>query len=112
MKVFQPMYIGRMPMPPRNQGVDYRSCSPKLMLLAPKGKCRTLVMGMHFTIRAGCCVLLAAGVAALLTGQPYGIWYGLGYPGLLGLLLFGPLTWVIRKRYTEAELHKSMAEDL
>jgi hypothetical protein len=33
-------------------------------------------------------------------------------PGLLGLIIFGPLTWVVRKRYVEAELHKSMAEDL
>jgi len=79
---------------------------------ASRGKCRTLVMAVHYAILLICCLLLAVGVVALTTGQPYGIWYGLGFPGLLGLIIFGPLTWVVRKRYREAELHKSMAEDL
>ncbi|MCU0915888.1 MAG: hypothetical protein MUC88_15200 [Planctomycetes bacterium] len=79
---------------------------------ASKGKHRNLVMGMHFALLLVCGALLVTGVVALLMGQPYGIWYGLGFPGLLGLLIFGPLTWMIRRRYTEAELHKSMVEDL
>jgi hypothetical protein len=81
-------------------------------LLVPRGKCRTLVMGLHWTLLLLCCLLLAAGVAALATGQPWGIWYGLGLPGLFGLLIFGPLTWLVRKGYTQAELRKSMGEDL
>ncbi len=81
-------------------------------VFAPRGKLKTLVMGMHFTIMGTCCILLAAGMVALVAGQPYGIWYGLGFPGLLGLVIFGPLTVVIHKRYAEAELRKSIAEDL
>jgi hypothetical protein len=79
---------------------------------APKGKHRTLVLGVHFVLLHVCCALLVMGLVALVTGQPYGIWYGFGLPGLLGLVIFGSLTWAIRKQYVEAELRKSMAEDL
>jgi hypothetical protein len=79
---------------------------------APKGKHRAFVMGLLFVDLLVSCILLVVGVVALLTGQPFGIWYGLGFPGLLGLLILGPITWVARKVYTEAELHKSMGEDL
>ncbi len=81
-------------------------------LFAPKGKHRTLVLTMHAIFMLACVGLLSAGIVALATGQPYGIWYGLGFPGLLGLVILGPLTWVVRKQYAQAELRKSMAEDL
>jgi uncharacterized membrane protein len=81
-------------------------------LCASRGKCRTLVMGVHYAALLSCCLLLGAGVVALATGQPYGIWYGLGFPGLLGVVIFGPFTWFLRRLYTEAEMHKSMGEDL
>jgi hypothetical protein len=81
-------------------------------LLAPKGKCRTLVVSVHFGILLSCGLLLVAGLVALLTGQPYGIWYGLGFPGLLGLVIVGSLTRRIRHQYAQAELRKSVAEDL
>jgi len=81
-------------------------------MFAPRGKLKRLVMGMHFTIMGICCILLIVGVIARVTGQPYGIWYGFGFPGLLGLVILGPLTVVIHKRYAQAELRKSMAADL
>ena len=81
-------------------------------LLASRGKCKTLVMVVHFAILLGCGILLALGIVAWRMGQPYGIWYGLGFPGLLGLVIFTPLTWVVRRQYVQAELRKSMAEDL
>jgi len=81
-------------------------------LCAPRGKYKTLVMGFHFTIMGVCCLLLTAGIVALATGQPYGVWYGLGLPGLGGLVVLGPLTLVIHMRYRQAELRKSMAQDL
>jgi hypothetical protein len=81
-------------------------------ICAPRGKCKTLVLGLHFADMGACCILLVAGVVALMTGQPYGVWYGLGFPGLLGLIIFGALTPVILIRYTQAEMQKSMAKDL
>ena len=47
-------------------------------LCASRGKCKTLVLGLHYTIMLICCLLLAAGVVALMTGQPYGVWHGFG----------------------------------
>lgn len=34
-------------------------------------------------------LMLVAGILALIAGQPYGIWYGLGLPGLLGVVIVG-----------------------
>lgn len=81
-------------------------------VFASRGKCKVLVMGVHLAILLCCGGLLAVGIAVWLTGQPYGIWYGLGFPGLLGLVIFTPLTWVVRKQYIQAELRKSIAKDL
>ncbi len=81
-------------------------------VLASRGKLKNLIMGVHFAILGMSCVLLVAGVVALVTGQPYGIWHGLGFPGLLGLVIIGSLTPLVRRRYAQAELHKSMAADL
>jgi hypothetical protein len=81
-------------------------------VFAPRGKYKALVMGIHFAALGACGLLLVVGIVALAAGQPYGIWYGFGFPGLLGLVIFGSLTPALRKRYAEAELRKSMAEDL
>jgi hypothetical protein len=81
-------------------------------LLAPRGKCKALVLGIHFASTFLCVGLLLAGLIAKVKGQPYGIWYGLGFPGLLGIIIFGSLTPLILRRYQEAELRKSLAKDL
>ena len=56
--------------------------------------------------------LLIVAVYALLSGQPYGVWYSLGLPGLLGTFLFSILTPVILNRYREAERRSMSAQDL
>jgi hypothetical protein len=81
-------------------------------MCAPRGRFKTLVLGLHFAIIASCAALLVLGIVAKVSGQPYGVWYGLGLPGLIGVVVCGSLTPVIRKRYLEAELRKSMADDL
>ena len=40
------------------------------------------------------------------------VWYGLGFPGMLCLIIFGVLTGVVAKQYQAAELRKTMAEDI
>lgn len=80
--------------------------------LAPRGKARAAVLGFHAAAIAGSFALLVCGLVALLTGQPYGIWYGFGLPGLLGLIIFGSLYPVVRQRYREAEARKLGAADL
>ncbi|MGA2656028.1 MAG: hypothetical protein ABSH34_00775 [Verrucomicrobiota bacterium] len=81
-------------------------------ILAPRGRGRALVLALHFGTMLLCAGLLLAGIVAKVKGQPYGIWYGLGFPGLLGLIIFGSLTPLILRRYREAELRKSLAKDL
>ncbi|MFA6271073.1 MAG: hypothetical protein WC657_07770 [Candidatus Paceibacterota bacterium] len=35
--------------------------------------------------------MLFAGITALISEQPYGVWYGLGLAGLIGVVVFGSL---------------------
>ncbi len=80
--------------------------------LAPRGKARAAVLGLVAAAIVLSLALLVCAVVALSTGQPYGIWYGFGLPGLLGLIIFGCLYPVIRQRYREAEARKLRAADL
>lgn len=80
--------------------------------LAPRGKCRRLVLGSAVALVALSVVLLGTGVVAWLSGQPYGIWYGLALPGAIGLAVLGPLLPVMRHRYREAELRRMSASDI
>ena len=80
--------------------------------LAPRGKGRNLVLGGALLLLVFCGGLLAAGLIAVISGQPYGVWYGLGLPGLLGVLVIPPNLYLVRKRYGEAEQRRMQAEDL
>lgn len=55
-------------------------------------------------------ILLALGVAAIISGQPYAVWFGLGLPGLIITSVLLPLTIVVKQRYREAEQRKLEAE--
>ena len=81
-------------------------------MLAPSGKAKGYVLGAWYTFIAVGILLLFISLFALITGQPYGIWYGFGLPGLLGVILLPSLLPVIKKRYSEAEQRKMQSEDL
>ncbi len=72
-------------------------------VLASQGKAQALVVGMGWLLLGVSLVLLATGLTALISGQPYGVWYGLGLPGLVGTVVIAPLFPVVNKRYREAE---------
>lgn len=80
--------------------------------LAPRGKARGLVLGLFAAAALASFALLVIGLVALLIGQPYGVWYGFGLPGLLGTVLFSVLYPVVRSRYLEAETRRLQAADL
>ena len=80
--------------------------------LAPGGRARSLVMSAWYTCITVCVVLLAIGAVALLQGQPYGVWFGLLFPGADGTIVFGALTPLLLKRYREAEERRLAAKDL
>lgn len=81
-------------------------------VFAPRGKFRSLVLGFFTAVIIVSVVLLAAGIMALVSGQPYAVWYGLGFPGLLCLIIFGVLRGVVAKQYTAAELRRAAAKDI
>lgn len=81
-------------------------------VLAPRGKAKALVLGLHVSMLVVCFGLLVAAVVALTQGQPYGVWYGLGLPGLIGSTVLGGLLPVVLTRYKEAEQRRLAARDL
>ena len=81
-------------------------------ILAPQGKAKTLVVLLGWIFFATAILFLATSVAAYFAGQPYGIWYGFGLPGLLGAILFPSLLPVVFLRYRQAEQRKLEASDL
>ena len=80
--------------------------------LAPFGRARGFIYGSLFLLVAVSVVFLAAGIYALSVGQPYGIWYGLGFPGLLCPFILVPLAFVMRLRYQQADERRMQAKDL
>lgn len=80
--------------------------------LAPKGKAREVIFGVHWAFLLLGAVSLAAGLAALGLGQPYHVWLVLVLPGVLFVGLFGGLIPILRQRYREAEERRMTAHDL
>lgn len=78
----------------------------------PRGKARGLVTGLFRAGAVACAALLGAGAVALLARQPYGVWYGLGFPGGLGLVLLLVLRPVMRRTYAQHEALRMQARDL
>ena len=81
-------------------------------VLAPRGKCKRLVMTLHFGLIVISIGLLGAGIIAFVDKQPYGVWYGLMLPGVIGTAVLGSLTHTLLVRYRQAEMRKSLASDL
>lgn len=81
-------------------------------VLAPRGKHFPLLFTLYLLALAGSGCLLVAGIVALATGQPYGVWYGLGLAGVIGVAVFGTTFGVVRRRFHDAEMRKMRAADL
>ena len=81
-------------------------------VFAPRGKLRGLVYALFALVIGASAFLLVAGIVARLVGQPYGVWYGLGLPGVIGLLVMGINFPVIRRVYTNAEMRRLESNDV
>jgi hypothetical protein len=81
-------------------------------ILGPRGKAKRLVFGFIGFALAYSAAMLVAGLVALAVGQPYGVWYGLLLPGVLGLVVFGANTPVVVYAYRMAEKRRMEAQDL
>jgi hypothetical protein len=80
--------------------------------LVPRGRGKPLITGLGIALLAASAILLSASVVALATGQPYGVWYGLGLPGLIGLIVVGANLPVLFMAYRKAEQRRLSARDL
>jgi len=81
-------------------------------VFVPRGKAKKLTLGVNTFAFVLSFTSLVVGIIANISGQPYGVWYGFGYAGILGTVLFGLGFWIILKRARDAELRKTMSEDL
>jgi hypothetical protein len=81
-------------------------------ILAPRGRARGFVLGFTWALLLLSAGLLALGVVALIAGQPYGVWYGFGLAGLIGLVVIGANTFTVHWAYRQAEARKLAARDL
>lgn len=80
-------------------------------VLAPQGKARRAICGAWSVLWSAAILLLAAGLYARQSGQPWGVWYGLLLPGAIGTAVVGGNFLVILKRYREVEQRRLAAKD-
>lgn len=80
--------------------------------LAPRGKAKGIVFGLYWFAMLMSTASLLGGIIALLSGQPYHVWYGLGLAGLIGVLVFGLNYFTLTMAYRQAELRKLNAHHL
>jgi hypothetical protein len=80
--------------------------------LAPRGRGKPLILGSLVALLAAAVVLLILGVVALISGQPYGVWYGFLLAGFIGVVVLGSLSPLAVIAYRQAEARKMQAQDL
>jgi len=80
--------------------------------LVPHGRAKNFIVRAWFALWAIAVALLVVGTVALVSGQPWGVWYGLLLPGAVGALVVGANSLVILKRYREVEQRRLAARDL
>jgi hypothetical protein len=80
--------------------------------LAPKGKAKTLVFAVYWVALIASVTCLVAGIAALIAGQPYSIWYALLLTGFIGSTVFGINYFTMAYAYRAAEQRKMAAQNL
>lgn len=80
-------------------------------VLAPRGKCKALIMSVHVSMIVFGAVVLIAGLVAVISGQPYAVYYPLLLGGGLVTMLFTFLFPVVIARYREADGRKLEAEE-
>lgn len=81
-------------------------------ILAAKGKARSLILGAFVVMLAVSVLLLTSSIYAWYSGQPYGVWYGLGLPGVLGVILIPSMLPRMIQQYRQAEERTMRAKDL
>jgi hypothetical protein len=79
--------------------------------LSGMGKARRLVLTLMGTTAVAGLVSLGVGAVALISGQPYAVWFPLLLVGALSVAIMGGSLPVVRRRYAEIELRRMAAAD-
>jgi hypothetical protein len=74
-----------------------------MSVLAPRGKGKVVVLGMMVVGVVVGLASLGVGIAAMVLGQPYHVWYPLTLLGGITSMVIGSLIPVARQRYRSAE---------
>jgi hypothetical protein len=80
-------------------------------VLAGLGKARRAVMLLTWCLVLGSLTCLVIGVIAAVRAQPYHVTYPLLLVGVMGLVVGGPLLFVLRRRYEQLDLRRMVALD-
>ncbi|HSW10660.1 MAG TPA: hypothetical protein VLK32_07120, partial [Bacillota bacterium] len=75
-------------------------------LLLPRGKGKRVVLSAILVFLAAGTLSLGTGLYALLTGQPYHVWYPFMLVGGILLLVEGPAWFGVRTLYRQVELDR------
>lgn len=85
---------------------------PAMGIMVPKGKGKSIILPALLAISVLGVVSLLTGLAALISKQPYHVWYPLTLIGLLASGVMLPLFFLARSRYRAAEINRMQAQDL
>jgi hypothetical protein len=85
---------------------------PAMGILVPKGKGKSIILPALLTIGVLGVALLVSGLVALISKQPYHVWYPLVLIGLISSVVMLPLFFVAKGRYRAAERNRMEAQDL
>ena len=78
----------------------------------PRGKHKGLVLGLMSALAGLGALLVVAGIAAVVSSQPYHVWYPLVLCGAILGLVCGINLPIIAMRYRQAEMRRMDAESL
>lgn len=78
----------------------------------PAGKAKPLVFALYWGSLLISVACLLTGIAALIAGQPYGVWYGLTLAGFIGSMVLGLNYFTLVNVYRQAEQRKMAAQNL
>jgi hypothetical protein len=84
-------------------GVAALSLGAVAFILVPKGLAKRAVVSAWVSLWSLAIVLIIVGLVAVANKQPWGVWYGILLPGIVGTAVLGGNLLIILKRYKEAE---------
>jgi uncharacterized membrane protein len=76
--------------------------------LVPKGRAKKFIVRSWSALCLVALIFLVAGITAFGVRQPWGVWYGLLLPGIVGTAVMGGNLMVILRKYHEAEKRRTM----